>query len=302
MDHVAQFVTTGAVAHLEKHALRTPEPTFYRNYMERAMASARLRDAETYFVRKLKDFDEPTAPFGVLEIGEDACAKEAHDELERSLTQCVRRLTRRVKIAQATLFHAAWGLVIAQNTGRSDVVFGSVVLSGPHNIAALRSWALFSNVLPLRLQLASTSIGGLIEQTQSELGDLLEHEHSSLAVAHHCSGIVGSTPLFSSVLQYRHGVPTSGESWENAGGIRVLAALQRTHYPITLTVDDLCETFSLTAQTDQRIDPNRVLGDLYAAILFLTKTLGTTPQTPALAFVSQQERESPSAVSRPRRN
>ena len=35
---------------------------------------------------------------------------------------------------------------------------------------------------------------------------------------------------------------------------------ERTNYPLTMSVDDLGEGFALTAQTDRRIDPQRIDG------------------------------------------
>src|SRR5581483_6192149 len=66
----------------------------------------------------------------------------------------------------------------------------------------------------------------------------------------------------------------------------------RTNYPLTLTVDDLDEGFSLTAQTDRRIDPHRIIGYLHTALESLVQALEQAPQTPVLrlAIVPEIER------------
>src|SRR6185437_15897519 len=56
----------------------------------------------------------------------------------------------------------------------------------------------------------------------------------------------------------------------------------RTNYPIAMSVDDLGEGFSLVAQTDQRIDPHRMLSYLGTAVKSLIDALEHSPHTPAL--------------------
>ena len=128
----------------------------------------------------------------------------------RELSQRIRVQARRAGVSAATLFHAAWGLVVAQTSGREDVVFGSVLLGRLQGSAgAQRILGMFINTLPLRLRLQGVSSKELVEQTQRELMELLGHEQASLALAQRCSGISGSTPLFSALLNYRHSTARS---------------------------------------------------------------------------------------------
>ena len=93
-------------------------------------------------------------------------------------------------MSAATLFHAAWALVVARTSGRDDVVFGSVLLGRLQGSAgAQRVLGMFINTLPLRLRLQDVTAKELVEQTQRELVELLSHEQASLAVAQRCSGI-----------------------------------------------------------------------------------------------------------------
>src|SRR5260370_42589228 len=115
------------VAHVGGRAGDLPEPVAYRNYVAHALTYARTHDAEAFFRSKLGEIDEPTAPFGLLDVhGDGSRIEEAHEEFEPALARRVRIQARRLSVSAATLFHAAWGLVVARTTGRDDVVFGSV--------------------------------------------------------------------------------------------------------------------------------------------------------------------------------
>jgi amino acid adenylation domain-containing protein len=94
-------------------------------------------------------------------------------------------------------------------------------------------------------------------------------------------------------LNYRHSASDPDSEWSSASGIEVLDVKDRTNYPITVAVDDLGEGFILSAQTDRRIDPSRVLGYLSTAVRSLVQALEEAPQTPALALsvMPQSERQ-----------
>jgi len=87
------------------------------------------------------------------------------------------------------------------------------------------------------LRLSNVSAKELVEQTQRELVELLSHEQASLAVAQRCSRIVGSAPLFSTLLNYRHGAGSGSGVGEN-GRSALPRRQERTNYPITMSVDD----------------------------------------------------------------
>jgi amino acid adenylation domain-containing protein len=286
-DNTSQeIVTSEVVARLEGRAQTLAESTQYRNHVAQALAYAGRHDADAFFRGKLGDIDEPTAPFGLFDVhGDGSQIEEAREELEPALAQRARVQARRLSVSAATLFHAAWGLVVSRTSGRDDVVFGSVLLGRLQgNAGAPRMLGMFINTLPLRLQLLGVTAQELVEQAQRELVGLLSHEQASLAVAQRCSGIVGSAPLFSALLNYRHSIPNLDAQWSSASGIQVLAGQDRTNYPITVSVDDLREGFRLTAQTDRRIDPHRITGYLHEAVKSLVEALEQAPYAPALAL------------------
>jgi amino acid adenylation domain-containing protein/thioester reductase-like protein len=286
-------VISEVVAHLEGRALTLLDAMPYRTHVAQALAYAKTHDAESFFRDKLGDIDEPTVPFGLFDVhGDGSGIDEAHEELEPKLVQRVRTQASRLRVSAATVLHAAWGLVVARASGRNDVVFGSVLLGRFQGSAGAQPIVgMFINTLPLRLRLRDLTATELVEQTQRELVELLSHEQASLAVAQRCSGVANSRPLFSALLNYRHAFLEHGGDWSDASGVEMLAEHERTNYPIVVSVNDLGERMTLTAQTDRRIGPQRLIGYLQTAVHALMEALEKSPQTPALSLSILPESE-----------
>ncbi|WXG19664.1 non-ribosomal peptide synthase/polyketide synthase [Xenorhabdus griffiniae] len=259
---------------------RLPAVLPYRNFIAQTLATP-TADHEAYFHTQLADIDEPTAPFGVLKVHPDNdCVAEARLPIAPDLAKAIRTQARRLGVSPSVLFHVAWAQVLAQTSGRDDVVFGSVLLGRLQGGAgAERVLGMFINTLPMRVSLTNYTVQEVVHNTHHGLMMLLEHEQAPLALAQRCSGMPQSMPLFSSLLNYRH-----GQSAETGGldtlwaGIRTLAAEERTNYPVTLSVDDLGVNFQLIAQTVAGIDPTRVTNYLVTAISGLIDALIHDPQ------------------------
>jgi amino acid adenylation domain-containing protein/FkbH-like protein/thioester reductase-like protein len=265
-------------------AVDLPPAAPYRNHVAQALADVRKRDAERFFREKFGDLTEPTAPFGLVDVqGDGVHIEEALEEIGHGLAQRLHSQARRFGVSAAALIHAAWALVVAYTATRDDIVFGTVLLGRLQGSADLeRTVGMFINTLPLRLKLRDVTVRALLEQAQRELVELFGHEQTSAATAQRCSGIVGSTPLFSALLNYRRVVSAVGAAWSDVAGVKVLATRERTNYPIVLTVDDRAQSFRLWAQTHRSIDPHRLIGYMSAAMESLITALEQAPDTRAL--------------------
>ncbi|WP_175597348.1 non-ribosomal peptide synthetase [Peristeroidobacter soli] len=281
-----KILISEAVSCFAGPAMELPSPSAYREHVWRVLSRSDGRAAEAFFSRKLGDISETTAPFGLLDVhGDGSGIEEARSHLESSLAQRVRVQAKHFGVGAAVLFHAAWAMVVAHSSSRDDVVFGTVLLGRfQGGVGARPMIGMFINTLPLRVKLRDVAAQALLRQVHQELGELLSHEQSSLAVAQRCSGIVGSPPLFSAVLNYRHNEVDPGTEWARAPGVELLASQYRTSYPITMTVDDLGLGFGLTAQTALRIDPRRVISYLATAVQSLVGALESELQAPSLGL------------------
>lgn len=253
----------------------------YKDYVEIALSAARSKNAEPFFREELNDITETTALFGLSEqLNDVRQTREARQLLGRELELHIRNQAQRRLTSPATIFHAAWAMVAAYMSGRDDVVFGTALSSGLHDSAdTQQALGVFTNVLPLRLQLDGITAQGIVECTQLKLAKLISVEQTVPSLPQRCSGIAGRAALFNSVLTYRTGAHRPHTEWPSAAGIRVRAHSTWTRYPIALSVDESATALSLALQTSGAVDPSRILEYMHVALQSLTDALDRRPQT-----------------------
>ncbi|HLL48390.1 MAG TPA: condensation domain-containing protein, partial [Longimicrobiaceae bacterium] len=245
MHHMASDHTTWEVlqaemeAHLAGHADRLPAPLPFRNFVAQARLGVGRAEHEAFFRELLADVDEPTAPFGLLDVHGDGAELElARLEVEPGLGVRLRARARALGVSVASVCHVAWGQVLARASGRRDVVFGTVLFGRMQGgEGADRVLGPFINTLPVRVRVGEEGALASVRRTQALLASLVRHEHAPLALAQQCSGVELPAPLFSALFNYRYGVrgevrpPSRGPGQ----GIR---PVERSNYPLTLSVDD----------------------------------------------------------------
>jgi amino acid adenylation domain-containing protein len=270
-----------------------PAPQSFRNFVALARANADQAAQQRFFSDMLADIDAPTAPYGISEIhGDGADTTEHRCELTGKLAQRIHDAARTAQVSTASFMHLAWALVLARLSGRDDVVFGTVLfgrLQGGK--AAEQVMGLCINTLPLRVSLGQLGVAESLQQAHQTLSGLLRHEHASLVEAQQCSAIATGAPLFSSLLNYRYSQRVdalfASPVWQ---GMQVLHFDERTNYPLTLAIDDLGDTFSLTVRGTADAHPAAVINQMCAAVEGLLEALTQQPAQP-LAYVNALSRQ-----------
>jgi arthrofactin-type cyclic lipopeptide synthetase C len=299
-DHSTLEVMLAEVgAHMLGRQDKLPAPLPFRNLVAQARLGVSGEEHEAFFRQMLGDVDEPTAPFGLLDVRADGSGiEEAHLRLDIDLARRLRACARRLGVSVASLCHLAWARVLAKVSGREDVVFGTVLFGRMQGgEGSDRAMGLFINTLPVRLLTGDQGVETAVRQTHTLLADLMRHEHASLALAQRCSGVPAPAPLFSALLNYRH---SSGEAAQTPSseirqvleGMRILRGEGRNNYPFTLSVNDLGEGLSLDAKTPASIVPMRVCESMRVALESLTEALEASPARPVctLDILPEQER------------
>ncbi|KAF1006889.1 MAG: Tyrocidine synthase 3 [Luteibacter sp.] len=282
LDHTALDVLLREIAMIRAgRADALGEPVPFRRFVAWSRHGVDIAAQEGFFRSMLGDVDEPTAPFGLLDVhGDGRDTDQARRTLSTALAVRLRAQARRLGVSVASLFHWAWAQVLAKTTGRDDVVFGTVLFGRLHaGDGADRAMGLFINTLPIRIGLGEVGVRDGVVRTQATLSGLVRHEHASLALAQRCSAIPGGTPLFSSLLNYRHSAEGHDTDWTH--GHDVVSTHERTSYPIDLSVDDHGEGFNLSAQAVVAVGAARVCAYMEQALVALADALDIDPSRPS---------------------
>nr|WP_279627603.1 non-ribosomal peptide synthetase [Pseudomonas salomonii] len=280
LEVVSQEMQASLLGQVEPLAPAIP----YRNYVAQARLGLSEQEHETFFRDMLGDIDEPTLPFGLQDVqGEGHAIREASLTLDAALSRRLRTRARLLGVSAASVFHLAWAKVLGSVSDTRSVVFGTVLMGRMQGgDGADRALGMFINTLPLRVDITGMGVQAAVKATHARLTGLLGHEHASLALVQRCSGVAQSTPLFSALLNYRHTpaahTTLTAEMEQAWRGMRFLASEERTNYPVSLSVNDLGEDFSLDALTVASVDPQLICGYLATLLEQLVEALEQTPQ------------------------
>ncbi|HEX6372561.1 MAG TPA: amino acid adenylation domain-containing protein, partial [Longimicrobium sp.] len=285
LHHLAGDHTTIAVlreeidAHLTGRVDSLPAPVPFRNLVAQVRLGVSPEEHRAFFTEMLGDVDEPTAPFGLLDVrGDGAEIEAARLDVEDGLGARLRERARALGVSAATVCHVAWGQVLARASGRDDVVFGTVLFGRMQGgEGAERVMGPFLNTLPLRVHVGDVPAEAGVRQTHALLAKLLRHEHASLVLAQRCSAVDASAPLFTSLLNYRYSRRRTPAAAAPARGGRTSKGGERTNYPLNLSVDDVGDGFALTVQAPASVQPLRVCEMMHAALESLVAALETAP-------------------------
>ena len=214
-----------------------PYVTPYRDYLAWVAAQDRQAARDTWR-RELADLDGPTllAP----QASPEPVMPHTHPhDFSRELTQALTAQARRHGLTMNTLLQAAWGLLLAQTTGRQDIVFGITVSGRPPELAGVERMAgLLINTLPLRLPLdPAQSLGDWLAALQIRQAQLLDAQHLGLSQILQDSG---HTQLFDTLMVFENYLQNADDQQlSNADGtlrISMVAGFggDKSHYPLTL--------------------------------------------------------------------
>jgi hypothetical protein len=273
------------------HTLPSPQP--FRNLITQAKSGRSQEDHERFFKEMLMDIDTPSLPFGLKDVhGQGDNVTKSRLRLSQDLNDRVRRQAKELGVSVASLCHLAWALVVSHTSGEDRVVFGTVLFGRMNSGQGADSvMGLFINTLPLRVDLTGL-VRESVLQTHERLASLLDHEHASLALAQRCSSVPQGTPLFSTMMNYRHNAVSSDKTWSPTG-IEYLYSQERTNYPLTLSVEDNGVSLGLTAEVAQPFSSIQVCGYMQQALESLTFALERAPDmiTHELNILPENERE-----------
>ncbi|WP_067710177.1 solanimycin non-ribosomal peptide synthetase SolG [Erwinia sp. ErVv1] len=298
IDDISSVLILSAEIHtfLAGRGAMLPEPQPFRRLIAQVRLGKTPEEHERYFRSTLSDIEEPTAPYGLVNMLDDSAIIEVTRKVPQRLNDRLRAQARQLGVSLGSICHLAWGQVLACISGQDAVVFGTILFGRMHaGKGADQIMGPFINTLPLRLDMSGASVEESVRTTHKRLAELLSHEHASLALALRCSGISGATPLFNTLLNYRHNRESESTALDFAspGADQWDGFEERTTYPITLSVDDYGDGLGLNVQVVESLDPERLFAYMQQTLESIARALDDAPHTPIqqIAILPDAERK-----------
>nr|WP_241265818.1 non-ribosomal peptide synthetase [Streptomyces boncukensis] len=174
------------------------------------------------------DSPEGTEPGGIGQIDVPLSADDAR-ELGRHAAE--------LGLSLNTLVQGTWALLLAELTGRQDVVFGAAVSGRPPAVDGVDAMVgLFINTLPVRVDCApAASLRELLTGLQQRQSALLDHHHHGLVEIHQSTGL----PVLFDTLVGFESFPIDRAALAEANaaaGIEIdsLSPISGAHYPLVV--------------------------------------------------------------------
>ncbi|MER0246461.1 amino acid adenylation domain-containing protein, partial [Streptomyces sp. HSW2009] len=258
--------------------------------------------------------------------GGGAPPEELTRALDAEFTAELAAFARARELTLGTVVQTVWALTLAACTGRTDLLFGTVVSGRPAEVPGVTQMVgLFVNTVPVRVGLRpQESLLDLATRVQEELTTLLPHHHLGLADIQRETGIGTLFDTLTAVENY----PVDDLTELTAGtGLTVadVHGQDATHYPLTcvaipgeqLTLRLKYQPDAVDAQAVERIaervraglralltEPHTPVGALDLALpaeraALAERQHGPTPPPPATwaELVGAQVRSRPQAVA-----
>ncbi|WIM94467.1 amino acid adenylation domain-containing protein [Actinoplanes oblitus] len=240
---------------------------------------------------ELAGLDEPT----VVDADADKSMAMPDERCEQLSEDATRRLTEFARghgLTLSTILHGAWALVLSRLTGRTDVVFGSVVSGRPAELPDVeRMVGMFINTVPVRVRLdGAQPVLDVLEDLQARQSALTEHQYLGLPAI---QKVAGPGAVFDTIVMVEN-YPMDAAGLGD-GGVTIGSVLTRagTTYPLTMSV-------SLGGRLRIRVSyrPDRVdratAGEVAGQVVRVLDALVAEPDRPVgrLGVISEAARES----------
>ncbi|MFD8993494.1 amino acid adenylation domain-containing protein [Streptomyces abikoensis] len=180
----------------------------------------------------LAGLDEPTL-LTFPGPGEPGRPRTVLLELPAGRTAALRARARERALSLNTLILGAWGLVLAQLTGRTDVVFGTVVADRPPHLPGVESMVgLMNNAVPVRVDTAAHGDRSeLLAALQEQRMAMMPHQHLGLAEITRSTGL---RELFDTVAVLETYTDAFATQWGPEVRVTSSRVENGTHYPLCL--------------------------------------------------------------------
>ncbi|MGW4596890.1 non-ribosomal peptide synthase/polyketide synthase [Streptomyces sp. NPDC004457] len=196
--------------------------------------------AERHWQRRLSGLTEATALPYDREPREAHRAESTHAvraTLPAATSRALEELARTSGLTLNTLVQGAWALLLARQSGRDEVVFGTTVSGRPPELPGAEAMTgLFITTLPTRVAVPETgTLLGWLRALQQDQSEDRRFDHLPLTRMRAFTGLPERVGLFDSIVVFEN-YPVD-DDLAAAHGLRLsgLEGIETTNYPLSLT-------------------------------------------------------------------
>ncbi|AYF76324.1 amino acid adenylation domain-containing protein [Nocardia yunnanensis] len=212
-------------------------PVPFRTHLE-WLAARDARRAHTAWSEALAGLDGPTLIAPTAPRAGAPTTPVAHEvPLPAELPDALRRTAAAHQVTVNTLVQVAWALLLCEQTGGTDIVFGATVSGRPPELTGSdRMVGMLVNTVPVRISLdPGETVGDLLSRVQREQAALAEHQHVGLD---EIQSITGLGPLFDTATVFESypvdAAALTAATRQAALTVTGMRAQDGTHYPLSL--------------------------------------------------------------------
>ena len=198
------------------------------------------REAEDFWRERLKGFCSPSSLSAAEPKREfaDGDFGVQQQRISKTTTAQLKLMSQQQGLTLNTLLQGAWGLLLSQLTGRSDVVFGATRACRHATIEGAETMVgLFINTLPVRLQVnAAVPLADWLRDLRQKNLEVRKYEHTPLLKITGWSELPKGVPLFDSILVFENyslteSLRSLGPNWKN----REFELHEQSNYPLAVS-------------------------------------------------------------------
>lgn len=256
-----------------------PPPVPYSNYLQ-WITARNESEMRAVWRDALRGFESPTLIAKGL-VTENLRPNLLHKQMDANSTQRLSQCARTLGITINTLFQGAWGVLLGELTGRSDVISGITVSGRPGELPGVESIVgLLINTVPLRLSFSlAETFGDMLQRLQTEQTRLLDHQYLDLTTIQTDAGYGN---LFDTLMVFENYPLIEQDGGQSGNELTVTMSSHRggdaSHYPLGLVVVPGKNIRMRFSSLPDLIDDATVAA-LAERYLYIVDTIVTNPQT-----------------------
>ena len=181
----------------------TAEPQPFRNLVAQARLGVSGEEHEKFFREMLGEVEEPTAPFGLLDVqGDGTGIEEARIEVEEGLARADAGASAAAGSECGECVSSGVGAGVGESVRTEGCgVWDGIVRTDAGRRGTERGWGCSSTRCRYGYGVGGEGVEASVRRTHGQLAELLRHEHASLAVAQRCSGVPATDAVVHGVAE-----------------------------------------------------------------------------------------------------